>query len=280
VNNLLIFGLGYTGQRLAQSLQREGWDVFGTVRTTDKVEQLKAQGLHPVLFEEVNDLIPKATHILCSIPPGEEGDPALNSYASAFKVKKFQWVGYFSTTGVYGDLKGDMATEATPTNPSNLRSLRRVQAEHNWQLLAPSAHVFRLPGIYGPGRSILDRLKGGQSSYTKKVGHRFSRIHVDDIVGAVIASIKQPRHGSTYNIVDDMAAETDDLIKFSCSLLGCSLPEAVPFAQANLSPMARSFYSDNRTVSNSLMKSDLNYTLKYPTYREGLKAIFDSYSAG
>ena len=280
MNNLLIFGLGYTGQRLAHSLQREGWDVFGTVRTADKVKQLKAQDLQPVLFEEAGDLIPKATHIICSIPPGEEGDPALNSYAAAFNVKKFQWVGYFSTTGVYGDLRGDMATEVTPTNPSNLRSLRRVQAEHNWQLLAPSAHVFRLPGIYGPGRSILDRIKGGQSSYTKKAGHRFSRIHVDDIVGAVIASINSPRHGSTYNIVDDLAAETDDLIKFSCSLLGYPLPEAIPFAQANLSPMARSFYSDNRTVSNALMKSDLNYTLKYPTYREGLKAIFDSYSAG
>jgi nucleoside-diphosphate-sugar epimerase len=280
VNNLLIFGLGYTGQRLAHSLQREGWDVCGTVRTADKVKQLKAQDLQPVLFEEAGDLISKATHIICSIPPGEEGDPALNSYASALEVKKFQWVGYFSTTGVYGDLGGGVATEVTPTNPSNLRSLRRVRAEHKWQLLAPSAHVFRLPGIYGPGRSILDRIKGGQSSYTKKAGHRFSRIHVDDIVGAVIASINNPRHGSTYNIVDDLAAETDDLIKFSCSLLGCSLPEAIPFAEANLSPMARSFYSDNRTVSNSLMKSDLNYTLKYPSYREGLKAIFDSYSAG
>jgi nucleoside-diphosphate-sugar epimerase len=280
MQKILIFGLGYTGARIAKVLQKQGWAVVGTVRSSEKINKLMSEGLNPILFDEAFGEISTSTHILCTVPPGDGGDPTLSVYASVIRKCKFKWVGYLSTTGVYGDLKGAEANEGTPTNPTNIRSKRRVEAEYFWQKLVPSTHVFRLPGIYGPGRSVIDRIKANQMSFTDKPGHRFSRIHVDDIVGAIIASISKPTAGAVYNVVDDLPSEAGDLFRFAAELLGKPQPQPVPFAEADLTPMARSFYSDNRTVSNALIKQVLNYKLQYPTYREGLRAIIDSYSAG
>ena len=282
---LFAFGLGYVAKRLAAELIADGWRVAGTTRsgggdTAGLPIALHAHGPDRALDPDNADLR-QATHILMSAPPGEAGDPVLPALAQAIKAAPdMAWIGYLSTTGVYGDRQGGEVDETSELRPTGLRGRRRVAAEALWQGLSPAAHVFRLPGIYGPGRSAIEQVRSGKARRLIKPGHRFSRIHTDDIVRTLRASMARPRPGAAYNVVDDLPAESAEVLAYAADLLGVKSPPAVPFEEAELSPMAASFYADNKTVANDLIKRELGVALRYPTYREGLRAILADYSAG
>lgn len=284
---LFIFGFGYTAQFLARALLAEGWRVAGTTRTTESAGRLAQAGFDAFVFgpdapfDAATPALQEATHILGSAPPGPDGDPALLALGDAIRaLPNARWIGYLSTTGVYGDRRGGAVDETAELRPTSARSERRVRAEADWRSLDPAAHVFRLPGIYGPGRNALQQLVDGRARRILKPGHKFSRIHVADIVGAVRASFERPRPGAVYNVVDDLPAESSEVMAYAAELLGRPPPPGVPFAEADLSPMARSFYRDDKTVRNDLVKRELGLTLRYPTYREGLLALRADYSAG
>lgn len=284
---LFVLGLGYTAKVIARDLAAEGWRVAGTTRTADSRAALKAAGFDAYVHSPDTPLAPEApafrdaTHVLATAPPDAEGDPFLAAVGAAINGRgSLVWTGYLSTTGVYGDLGGGEADETTPLNPTSDRSRRRVLAERQWQAITPAAHVFRLPGIYGPGRNALQQIIDGRARRILKPGHRFSRIHVDDISQAVRAAMARPTPGAVTNVIDDLPAESADVLAYAAELLGRPVPHAMPFETAELSPMAKSFYADNKTVSNAAMKRDLGIALKYPTYREGLQALLADYSAG
>lgn len=281
-SKLFCFGLGYCAQGLAQGLLNQGWQVTGTSRDPNKAPALQAQGLRVLPFDGQRPLeagwLEGVTHLLISIPPGENDDGALALHRSHLTQNNaLRWIGYLSTTGVYGDSEGAWVDETSPLNPSHPRGARRVKAEAAWLKLGRDAgiptQVFRLGGIYGPGRSPLDRIKGGRGQRISKPGQVFNRSHRDDIVQALKASIERPTPGLAFNIVDDEPAPNDEVLALAYELLDLPVPPAVPFEKAQLSPMGRSFYEDNRRVSNQRMKDVLAITLKYPTYREGLKGL-------
>jgi nucleoside-diphosphate-sugar epimerase len=220
------------------------------------------------------------THLLHSIPPGAEGDPVLRHYRSEIaRLPTLQWIGYLSTVGVYGNSAGAVVDEKTEPHPNNERTRGRVVAESGWlafgEEIGRPAQVFRLAGIYGPGRSALDKLKAGTARRIVKPGQVFNRIHVEDIASVLEASIARPRAGAIYNVADDEPAPPEDVITYGAELLGIEPPPEVPFEEADLTPMARSFYGDTRRISNALIKSELGVRLAYPNYREGLKALAD-----
>ena len=228
-----------------------------------------------------------ATHLLLSIPPDAAGDPAYDVHGADIvrcAGRSLRWIGYLSTTGVYGDHGGGWVDEETPPQPSGDRARRRVEAERAWRGFGDAhgipVHVFRLPGIYGPGRSQLDAVRAGRAHRIDKPGQVFSRIHVDDIVATLRASMDRPRAGALFNVADDEPAPSHAVTAFACALLGVSPPPLIPFAQAELSPMARSFYADNRRVGNDLIKRELGVTLRHPDYRAGLRAILAGETAG
>lgn len=278
---LFIFGLGYSGLAIAAAARAAGWSVAGTVRTAAKAEGLRAQGLDAHVFDGTRPIDPATlrdcAHVLCTIAPGSGGDPALGASAAALRAAR--WLGYLSTTGVYGDHGGAWVDEDTPPRPAQPRSVERLAAERAWQALgkdgAAAVTLFRLPGIYGPGRSALDQVRAGSARRIDKPGQVFSRIHVDDIAGAVMAALARDATGGTYNVADDLPAPSGDVIAYACELLGQTVPPAIPWEQAEptLSAMARSFYAESRRVRNDRMKRDLGVVLRYPTYREGLQAI-------
>lgn len=241
----------------------QGFRVSGTTRSKEKADALNAQGIEAFLFPHAAG---DATHILSSIPPQEQGDAVLPLVSGGAA-----WLGYLSTTGVYGDWDGAWVDEASPLRPNNERLKRREAAEKEW--LARGGHVFRLAGIYGPGRNAIEDVRQGEARRIDKPGQVFSRIHVEDIAQAVVASMKRPNPGSIYNVCDDMPAPAHEVVSYACELLGAALPPLVPYAQAELSPMGREFYTSNRRVKNDKIKSELGVSLKYPTYREGLKAF-------
>lgn len=284
---LFVFGLGLTGKALARALVADGWRVAGTTRTAASAAALTEEGLEALPFGPDAPLdvsapaFFEATHILGSAPPGPDGDPALTAAAGPIsRLERLEWTGYLSTTGVYGNLNGGEATERSPLAPTSERSARRVAAEVAWRALSPSATVFRLPGIYGPGRNAFEQVLRDDARRISKPGHRFSRIHVDDIVSAVRASIAQPRPGAVYNVVDDEPAESAAVQALASELLGRPPPPTIAFGDADLSPMARSFYGDDKIVSNALIKRELGWLPRYPSYREGLRALVSDYSAG
>lgn len=270
---LLIFGQGFTGARLAEACRADGWRVTGTGR--------KARGgILP--FERGRPLplpaLAGVTHVVASIPPDEDGDPVLDLHGEALAMlPSLEWVGYLSTTGVYGDHDGAWVDETSETKPTATRSKRRAAAEQAWLAWGAAAkkpvQIFRLAGIYGPGRSPLDRVRGGNAQRIIKPGHLFGRIHVDDIVQVVRAGMAKPDAGPVFNVADDEPAAPADVLAFAAELLGVEPPPEVLFEEADMSPMARSFYADNRLVANGLMKRELRVTLRYPTYREGLRAL-------
>jgi nucleoside-diphosphate-sugar epimerase len=280
-DRLFIFGLGYSGGEIARQAKAAGWSVAGTVRSGDKAQQLAAEGIETHLFDGAAALpagaIDRMTHVLCTIAPGTTGDPALGRCAPLLHVAR--WLGYLSTTGVYGDHGGGWVDEATPPNPGQPRSVERLAAERAWQALG--ATVFRLPGIYGPGRSAIDQVKAGTARRIDKPGQVFSRIHVEDIATTVLAAVARPSPGAIYNVTDDLAAPTADVIAYACELLAVPAPPLVPWAEIapTLSAMARSFYAENRRVRNDRIKGELGVSLRYPTYREGLRAILGMGSA-
>jgi nucleoside-diphosphate-sugar epimerase len=268
---LFCFGLGYSAEALARVLLAQGWSVAGSTRDAARRARLATLGI------AVADAPPAGTtHLLSSVPPDAEGDPVLRAHGDAIARLRPAWIGYLSTTGVYGDHAGDWVDEATPPTPGEPRSRRRLAAEREWQALAPPAHIFRLAGIYGPGRSAIDQLRAGTAKRVVKPGHLFSRIHVDDIAGVLAASIARPDPGAIYNLCDDAPAQSDVVVAYAAELLGIAPPPAVPYEQAELTPMARSFYAERRRVRNERIKRELGVSLRYPTYREGLRAIRDA----
>jgi len=279
---LFIFGLGFCGLEIATLAQAAGWAVAGTVRTADKAARLRARGLEVHVFDGTAPLpaetLQHASHVLCTIAPGEPaGDPVLGTCARL--LREARWLGYLSTTGVYGDSNGAWVDENTPPRPVQPRSIRRLAAERGWQAMGleigASVDIFRLPGIYGPGRSAIDQVKTGTARRIDKPGQVFSRIHVEDVAAAVLKAVGRRAPGAIYNIADDLPVSSVEVVAFACALLGRPAPPVIPWDQAvaTMSPMARSFYAENRRVRNDRMKAELGVALRYPTYREGLRAI-------
>jgi len=278
---LFIFGLGFSGLEIARLANADGWTVAGTCTTADKAARLDAEGIEAHLFDGTRGLdksvIGEPTHILCTIAPGATGDPAIAHCTPL--LRRARWLGYLSTTGVYGDHDGGWVDEETPARPSLPRSIARLDAERAWQAVAREAgaalDIFRLPGIYGPGRSTLDQVRAGTARRIDKPGQVFSRIHVADIAGTVLAALGRPHEAGVYNVADDLPAPTSEVVAFACALLGKPVPPLIPWAEVepSLSAMARSFYAESRRVRNDRIKRELGVTLRYPTYREGLTAI-------
>lgn len=284
---LFVFGLGYTAGVLARQLAAEGWLIAGTCQTEEKRAELEGQGFQAFVFDREHPLadaraaLKGTTHLLLSIPPDRKGDPVLACHGQDIAdLISLEWAGYLSTTGVYGDSKGEWVSEASWLKPTSERSKRRVEAEKGWLNLyrqfGVPLHVFRLPGIYGPGRSAIDQLRAGEAKRIGKPGHLFGRIHVEDIAGVLRASMATMNPGAVYNVCDDEPAEPQEVIRYAAELLGVEPPPLVPYETAELSEMAKSFWADNRRVKNERIKTKLGYTLKYPSYRDGLKAQVES----
>lgn len=283
-NNLFCFGYGYSCDWLGHALRAEGgWSMAGTTRDNDKRRQMKEHGIRSFLFDFDQPLedpllfLRDTTHLLISTPPDDEGDPAFRLHAEdILRLKNLQWVGYLSSTAVYGDRDGAWVGEDSERRPSSKRGSRRLKAEEQWLSLQREhglpVHIFRLAGIYGPGRSALDSVRAGIARRIKKEGHAFSRIHVEDIVQVLRASTQKPNPGQAYNIADDRAAPSYEVIEYACTLLGLTPPPLIPYEEADLAPITRSFYADNKRIKNERIKQELGVDLKYPTFIEGLKA--------
>ncbi len=280
--HLFCGGLGYCATALHHHCAERGWRSSASLRDPARAAGLREIGVIPITLAD--ETIPAdVTHILLSAPPLEDGtDPLMSSVAQMLEVgtSQVRWIGYLSTTGVYGDRGGDWVDEDTPPHPTSDRGARRLSAETAWQALGEATgvavHIFRLPGIYGPGRSALDSLRDGTARRIEKPGQVFSRIHRDDIVQSLYASMVQPRAGRIYNICDDEPAPPHEVISFAAELLGVTPPPLIAFEQADLSPMARSFYAENKRVSNQRMKEELGVVLRYPSYRDGLRACLEA----
>jgi nucleoside-diphosphate-sugar epimerase len=281
---LFCFGLGYSAEVLVRALLAEGWQVAGTAREPGRLAHLRALGVEVFSFDHANPLPEGAlrgtTHLLSSVPPDAEGDAVLAGCTAAIlaEADHLRWIGYLSTTGVYGDYRGAWVDETSPLRPTSERAWRRVSAEAGWLDFDRLHHlpvaVFRLAGIYGSGRSALDDLRAGTAKRVVKRGQVFSRIHVEDIATVLRASIeKPPQGGAIYNVCDDEAAKPQDVIAFAAELLGMTPPPEIAFEAAALSPMAQTFWSDNKRVRNDRIKSELGVAMRYPTYREGLRAL-------
>ena len=314
MNHLFVFGLGFSASAIGAALGRDGWQVSGTVRSPAKFEALKAQGFAPLLFsdaEGVRRALDGATHCLVSVPPRklasaslplgvatsasgcgklalessparmEADDPVLAAHGPALGAAPgLRWAGYLSTIGVYGDLHGAWADEETPAEPETERGAARIEAEAAWTAFCRERglplDIFRLSGIYGPGRNPLDRVRRGEAHRIVKPGQVFNRIHVDDIARTVAAAILQERREPgtrLFNLADDEPAPPQDVILYAAELIGAPPPPEIPFEEAALSPMARSFYAGNKRLRNAKIKRELGIALKYPTYREGLRAL-------
>ena len=280
--NLFCFGLGYCADYLSAKLIKQGWQISATCRTSEKAALLEASGIRPVLLSgkkvTVTDL-DKADHILISVPPEQDGsDPVLNFAGAALAALQDQikWVGYLSTTGVYGDHQGAWIDEETPAGLLSERGQRRVAAEAQWAATGLPMHYFRLAGIYGPGRNSLRALQNGTARRVVKQGQVFSRIHLADITRILEASMANPNAGRAYSVCDDTPAPPQDVVTYAAELMGVSPPALQDFATAELSPMARSFYGENKRIRNNRIKEELGVSLEYPDYRAGLSALWES----
>jgi len=287
---LLCLGFGYTAGHLAERLRARGWHVVGSSRTEDGANAIRRLGFEAVVFDRAHpqaaaQALQAASHILVSVAPDDTGDPVLDGLGEALAAADhLTWIGYLSTTGVYGDTGGAWVDELTPPMPGQARSQRRLAAENGWLGLSRDhgrpVEIFRLAGIYGPGRSALDSLRAGRAHRVVKPGHVVCRIHVDDIAGTLSAAMAAPHPGSVFNLADDEPAPPQDVVAEASALLGLEPPPEVALDQADLSPMARSFYAETRRVWNGRIKSRLGVTLAHPTYREGLRAILAAERTG
>jgi nucleoside-diphosphate-sugar epimerase len=278
---LLSFGHGYSARALSRRLMGQGWRVIGTTRSQEKAAAIRDTGAEAVIWppDKAGPLLDRATHILISAGPEAGNDPVLMQCAGALGARgdQFDWVGYLSTTGVYGDRGGGWVDETSPCTPATERGAARLAAEREWlgywfETGLP-VHVFRLAGIYGPGRGPFAKLRAGTARRIVKPGQVFSRIHVEDIARVLKSSIDRPHPGAIYNVCDDEAASPEDVISHAARLLGLPVPPAEAFDMAEMTLMARSFYGESKRVSNARIKSELGVELAYPTYREGLAAL-------
>ena len=277
MKTLLSLGHGYTASALAARLIPLGWTVIGTCRNPARADALRAAGVEPLHWPA--DLAPalaRATHILVSASPDAAGDPFLFSAGDTLRAARPDWMGYLSTTGVYGDHQGGWVDEETAVNPQSARALQRVMAEQQWLATGLPVHIFRLAGIYGPGRGPFEKVRDGSARRIIKPGQVFSRIHVDDIAETLLASIAQPNPGAIYNVCDDDPAPPEDVLAHAAQLLGLPEPPAIPYDEADMTPMARSFYAESKRVRNTRIKRDLGVTLRYPDYRAGLAAMLST----
>lgn len=297
MKKILIFGMGYVGQHLATALEGE-LEVIGTSRDATGQNQINWNAAES--SELIKAQINSADAILCCIPPTENGDVAYAQFGELIKNSKVKWVGYLSTTGVYGDHQGGKVDETTPLNAQNIRAKKRILAEAQWQKLANetnkptqakpnksterSVHIFRLPGIYGVGRSAFEALNLGRAKRIdmrlkngplKDQSHFFCRAHVDDIVQVIVTSLKKQLAGvNIYNIVDDLPAPQADIVKYAAELMGAEVPNLVTEQQADMSEMAKSFYAECKNMQNDKIKTELGVSLKHPNYKQGLSAIW------
>lgn len=297
MKHLVCFGFGYSAGALAPRLKSKGWQVTGTSQSAETAGRITAGGIEAAVFDGaapsygVNKALETATHLVVSIPPGDTGDVTLAHHGSAISAApKLEWIAYLSTVGVYGDHGGAWVDETTPPAPASLRSKRRLDAERAWLDLAggsqgkegrqprPKVQVFRLAGIYGPGRSAIDQILAGRARRIIKPGQVFNRIHVEDIAGVLEAAIEHGGSHSVYNVADDAPAPPQDVIAYAAELLGRPAPPEIAFEDADLSPMGRSFYSEAKRVRNERIKTDLKFALRFPTYKEGLAAIAERLS--
>ena len=278
---LISIGHGYCAQALAGLLRPQGWRIIATTRSAVKAEALRAQGIEALVWPgtPLAPALAEASHVLSSVAPGADGDPVLAAAGDDIAAARhLAWVGYLSTTGVYGDHGGGWVDEDTPPTPGHARGAARVAAEADWREVCARAgvplQVFRLAGIYGPGRGPFGRIRSGQARRIIKPGQVFSRIHVEDIAAALAAGIARPGSGARiYNLCDDKPAPPQDVIAFAAGLLGLPPPPEVDFDTAPLSPMAREFYRDSRRVRNDRAKAELGWVPRYPDYRSGLRAV-------
>ena len=276
MNTLLSIGHGYSAQALARRLLPEGWHIIGTTRSEAGAAALRATGIEALVWptEDLAPALARATHLLTSVAP-VDGDPVLQALGPQIAGAQLGWVGYLSTTAVYGHHNGDWVDETTPLAPTTARGAARVQAEADWAALGLPLHVFRLAGIYGPGRGPFEKVRDGTARRIHKAGQVFSRIHVDDIANVLHAALLRPNPG-IYNLCDDDPASPEDILGLAAEMLGLPPPPIVPYEQAEMTPMARSFYAENKRVRNDRIKSVLGVKLDFPTYREGLAAILAS----
>jgi nucleoside-diphosphate-sugar epimerase len=274
MNTLLSLGHGYSAAALARVLIPQGWRVIGTTRNPDQIPAIAATGVEPLLWPaDLGPALAQATHILASAAPDATGDPFLQAAGPAIAAARPQWVGYLSTTGVYGDHQGGWVDENTPLTPSSTRGEHRVLAERQWLATGLPVHIFRLAGIYGPGRGPFEKVRDGTARRLVKPGQVFSRIHVDDIAQTLAASIAQPNPGAAYNVCDNDPAPPEDVLSYAAHLLGLPDPPELDFATADLSPMVRSFYSESKRVSNHRIRTELGILLHFPDYRSGLAGL-------
>ncbi len=283
---LFCFGFGYTAAALALQLLQYGWSIGGTTTDNDKLKVLKDNNIDALIFDKthpifsIDKLLHDTTHILLSIPPGEDGDIVFEFHGDEIKsLPNLEWVGYLSTTSVYGNYNGQWIDETAITSPINRRGSLRLKAEEQWTELfleqGLPMHFFRLAGIYGPGRSTLDVVRAGNARRILKEGHVFNRMYIDDIVQSLMASMMHPHAGEIYNLGDDLPTPSHEVIKYSCELLKMDVPDLIPYDEIDyLAPIVRSFYQDNKRIKNDKIKKDLMVELLYPDYKAGLNACF------
>ena len=285
-NILLIFGFGYTAKFMCQKFSKKNWEVFCTTRFKEKAKEIKSLNATPIFFddeEKIESVLSKNSYILSTAPPENSKDPVVENYGHLLKKnsERVKWAGYLSTTSVYGDKKGEWVTEDTELEPNLERSISRVAAENSWIKLGENllikTVIFRLAGIYGPGRSLVDRLMKDEDVYiVDKPAHLFNRIHVDDIVGAIEMAISSKSEAKIFNLSDDLPAKQLDVAKFAANLLKRKSPQTVSLESDLVSEMARSFYKEEKKVSNTRLKDELGYKLTFPSYKEGLFAIHNN----
>ena len=279
---LLVLGHGYSAGFLTRLLVPRGWTVIGTTR--DDPSRVAATGARPLRWpgdeDAVRAEIARADAILASAAPSPDGDPALRDFSDALAASRARWLGYLSTTGVYGDRGGEWVDETSTLAPSTRRGRERVAAEAAWQGLAAARglplHIFRLAGIYGPGRGPFEKLRSGTARRIVKPGQVFSRIHAEDIAQVLAASIARPDPGAIYNVCDNDPAPPQDVLAHAAALIGVPVPPAEDFATAEMTPMARSFYAESKRVANRRIRDELGVVLRYPDYRSGLEALLET----
>ena len=281
---LLIFGFGYTAKFLSEKLSQENWKVFCTTRSSEKFEEVKTTKAFPVLFNDekkLESIFNQDLYVLSTVPPKTGKDPVITNYEHLLKNNsdRIKWIGYLSTTSVYGDKKGNWVTEDSLLEPNIERSIFRIQAEDSWIRMGESelikTMIFRLAGIYGPGRNLIDRFRKNEKVYiVDKPGHLFNRIHVKDIVGAIEVAMTSDTKARIFNLSDDLPATQLDVAQFAANLLEIDCPQTVSVDSELLSEMAKSFFQEEKKVSNLKLKKELGYKLSFPSFKDGLREIY------